>query len=232
MSLKHQRGFHRQQPYLCEELPAHFNQPDPPKRGLAKLRVPRAPGCGEDVGSAGRLQAGLRPGWALQHMSAAPGPPSSTGLLWTGSHVGLQVPWALAPHRIPSKWVSASPHAAGTRLPVKVVPRAAAGDAAGDQSSWTKKTSSSCRDPNLLFSLCRQQPSASPLAVAPHRGLTPMPAEPPAVSPLGCPGCHRRSWLSPAGGGQGGRGASGAQGWPCQALGELCPRQGRADRYL
>ena len=43
-----------------------------------------------------------------------------------GSYIGVQMPWALAPLQFPSKWVSVSPHAAGTRMPVKVLPHAAA----------------------------------------------------------------------------------------------------------
>lgn len=65
-----------------------------------------------------------------------------------------------------------------------------------------------------------------------------MPAESPLVSPPGCPGCPRRSRLSTRGPSapqerqRGQRGASSAQGWPCWALGELCPCQGRAERHL
>lgn len=61
---------------------------------------------------------------------------------------------------------------------------------AGDQSSYARKTSSSCRNLNLLFSLCWEQPPASPLAVVPSRVLVPAPPEPRCV-PSGV------SWLPP-----------------------------------
>lgn len=166
---------------------------------------------------------------------SAPGPRSSKGVLWTGSHIGVQVPWALAPLRIPSKGVFASPQAAGTRAAGQVLPGAAAAvmlliKAAGRRKPFLVRTqisfSHSAGNSRQHLPWLRCSTGGS--------GRVPTPAGPPTRVPC----CHRRSRLRA-------RGPSALQeqqpgqsrgqrrsGRPCRALGQLYPPQGCADRHL